>query len=91
MLPLVSGSLAGMGFWVLLPLAGITGAPLERSMPALSLSALVGSPTPLTSFANGRAVVVNMWATWCPPCRREMPALARAQRLHPEIDFVFVN
>lgn len=91
MLPLVSGLLAGMGFWFLLPMAEITGAPPEQGMPALSLIALNGEPIPLAALAKGRAVVVNMWATWCPPCRREMPALAHAQRLHPEISFVFVN
>ena len=36
-------------------------------------------------------MVVNMWATWCPPCQREMPALSRAQVLHPNVSFVFVN
>ena len=36
-------------------------------------------------------MVVNLWATWCPPCRREMPALEEAQRRHPGITFVFVN
>ena len=30
----------------------------------------------------GRALIVNFWATWCPPCLREMPALERFQRAH---------
>ncbi|WP_206675655.1 TlpA family protein disulfide reductase [Marinobacter daqiaonensis] len=36
-------------------------------------------------------MVVNLWATWCPPCRREMPVLAEAQAGQEGIDFVFVN
>ena len=36
-------------------------------------------------------MVINLWATWCPPCRREMPVLRDAQRHHPDITFVFVN
>ncbi|HWS73851.1 MAG TPA: TlpA disulfide reductase family protein, partial [Quisquiliibacterium sp.] len=39
----------------------------------------------------GRPAVVNLWATWCPPCVREMPVLAAAQASKPGIVFVFVN
>ena len=40
---------------------------------------------------RGKVVVVNLWATWCPPCRREMPVLDAARRREPGIRFVFVN
>jgi thiol-disulfide isomerase/thioredoxin len=89
--PLVSGLLAGMVLWVLLPFAGFAGTAPAQRIPALSLTGLDGAPTQLAAATNGRAMVVNMWATWCPPCQREMPALARAQALHPEITFLFVN
>lgn len=36
-------------------------------------------------------MVINLWATWCPPCRREMPVLAEAQRLRSDVSFVFAN
>ena len=62
------------------------GAPI----PAIEVRRLDGSTVALTSFAD-RPVVINLWATWCPPCRREMPAMQMTQRAHPEIAFVFVN
>lgn len=40
---------------------------------------------------QGKPAVINLWATWCPPCRREMPALLAAQKAHPEVRFVWVN
>jgi thiol-disulfide isomerase/thioredoxin len=35
--------------------------------------------------------VVNLWATWCPPCRREMPVFVQAEVDYPGIAFVMIN
>lgn len=40
---------------------------------------------------SGRPYVINLWADWCPPCRREMPAFAAAQAANPDVNFVFLN
>lgn len=40
---------------------------------------------------RGHAVVINFWATWCVPCRQEMPALERAAVAHPEIAFLEID
>lgn len=40
---------------------------------------------------QGRPLVVNLWASWCPPCRREMPALLKASAQHPQVQFLWVN
>jgi len=42
-------------------------------------------------MADGRPMVVNLWASWCPPCVREMPVLEEAQETQKDIAFVFVN
>ena len=65
-------------------------APSAVSLPPLSLSSLEGQPVSLADFA-GKPTVVNLWATWCPPCRREMPALQQAQAANPDVNIVFVN
>lgn len=65
-------------------------SPEKQTLPKLVLSDLEGREVPMPSF-KGQPLVVNLWATWCPPCRREMPELARAQRTHRDVRFLFVN
>ncbi len=66
-----------------LPLAAATAAeqPLRtldpRPAPGFVLEQLSGEKLDLASL-QGRTVILNFWATWCPPCREEMPGLQRA-------------
>src|SRR5207245_1780641 len=39
---------------------------------------------------RGRVVFVNFWATWCPPCREEMPAMEKLYRQHKDEGFVLL-
>lgn len=49
-----------------------------RELANLRFSDGAGRPTSLAAF-RGRVVLLNVWATWCPPCREEMPTLDRLQ------------
>ena len=49
-----------------------------RELPSLRFTGGSGEATSLTAFRD-RVVLLNVWATWCPPCREEMPALDRLQ------------
>ena len=50
-----------------------------------------GTSVTLLQAARGRPVVVNLWASWCGPCREEMPLLAAAQQRESAVGFLFVN
>jgi thiol-disulfide isomerase/thioredoxin len=59
--------------------------------PAVSFVDLTGNTVNLSEF-TGKIVLVNLWATWCEPCLREMPSLARMQlRLGDKITVVAVS
>lgn len=55
------------------------GAGSRQAAPALSGTTLDGSQFTLSSTL-GKVVVINVWASWCTPCRTESPALARAAK-----------
>jgi thiol-disulfide isomerase/thioredoxin len=71
-------------------------APVERkkipdTLPDITLAGIDGKPTKLASF-GGRPLMVNFWATWCAPCRREIPLLnkIREQRKAQNAEIVGV-
>jgi len=58
--------------------------------PEFTLLLPDGRHTSLSDL-KGRPVLINFWATWCPPCRAEMPELLQAARDYPDLVLLAVN
>lgn len=68
-----------------------TGADMRgRTAPGFSLKTPDGKLVSLAAF-KGRPVLVNFWATWCPPCMREMPWLAALQHKYAAQGFAVIG
>ena len=60
------------------------------SAPDFTLDDLNGNPIKLSDL-RGRVVVLNLWASWCPPCRAEMPAMDAVYRAHRDKGLVVIG
>lgn len=64
---------------------------LDEAAPALAYTRVEdGTPSRLAEH-RGKVVLVNLWATWCPPCREEMPDLERLQQDYRERGLVVLQ
>lgn len=79
---------AGVLTWGIID--GLTTKTTPARLPHITLQTLEGSPVSLADTA-GKPTVINIWATWCPPCRSEMPLLAKAAQEHQDVRFLFIN
>jgi thiol-disulfide isomerase/thioredoxin len=72
--------------------AAVRPAEDARKLPVLAFQDADGRPKSLADW-QGRTVLVNLWATWCIPCRKEMPALDALQDKlgSPQFEVVAVN
>ncbi len=82
--------LIGAGFSTQYLLQTETHYPV-LSFPALTQAVQVESQHIAMQQFQGKPTVVNLWASWCPPCHREMPVLQRAHDQYPNIHFVMLN
>ncbi|MCC6002491.1 MAG: TlpA family protein disulfide reductase [Pararhodobacter sp.] len=84
---LLAASLVGLLLWQ--GILQMTPAP-DMPLPATRFAALDGAPATLAGTAGG-PVVINLWATWCPPCRRELPMMMEIAGARPDVRVVFLN
>jgi thiol-disulfide isomerase/thioredoxin len=88
--PLAIALASGACAWALATILIPYHSTVPMKPPAVPVRNLDGDAVNLAIF-QGKPLVINLWASWCPPCRREMPLLDDAQRTHPEVQFVFVD
>ena len=62
-------------------------AQMGATAPDFQLPSLTGEPITLSDY-QGQVILVNTWATWCPPCKAEMPAIHEFYQLHQNDGFV---
>jgi peroxiredoxin len=70
-------------------LEGLTRTPSGQEAPHFTLSDLEGRPVRLADL-RGKVVLLNFWATWCPPCRAEMPSMEGAYRAYRDRGFTIL-
>lgn len=93
--------LLGAVFWTLFPWGpagndptsptdfGAIPAKIQMDAPSLTLADLQGSRHSLSDY-RGQVVLVNLWATWCPPCKAEMPILKEYYSRHAKEGFTVI-
>ena len=72
------------------PTAAEEPAAMPETLPDFTLGDLAGKPTSIRSWP-GKSLIVNFWATWCGPCRREIPLLRELQKQHGAEGFQIVG
>lgn len=70
--------------------AAVSVATTPKRLPELAFQDALGKPHTLADF-HGRTILLNLWATWCVPCRKEMPALDALQAKLGGQDFEVVT
>jgi thiol-disulfide isomerase/thioredoxin len=88
--PWAAASLAAGLFAWLVATTLINESAAPRA-PERSYAAFGRQETVSIAQRKGRPVVLNLWASWCPPCRREMPMMADMAGRNPQADFLFAN
>ena len=72
------------------PPAGVTVAERGAPVPPMSLPGLDGKPVAVPAAYAGRPLLINVWASWCGPCIKEMPDLVKTYERHAPRGFELI-
>ncbi len=73
--------------------AGVTAIADDETQPTLALSNMKGEVVDLQHLQGHKTILINYWATWCPPCISEIPSLmqVKALRQSDDFDIIFIS
>ncbi len=86
---LLTKSVYSLGVNELMTSLGVTSLAEGKIAPGFTLKDLDGKKVSLSDY-RGKLIFLNFWATWCPPCRREMPSMERLYQRFKDEDFVIL-
>ncbi len=69
--------------------AAVKGGLIGNPAPDFTLTNIAGEPVSLSQY-RGQVVILNFWATWCPPCREEMPSMETLYRKYKDQGLVIL-
>jgi peroxiredoxin len=76
--------------WGAILAAGLLSAALNCTAADFTFEGIQGKQIRLSDY-RGKWVLVNFWATWCPPCREELPELVKLHQMHKDRDLVVIG
>lgn len=65
-------------------------SPKALELPNLKLERLTNESVMLSDY-KGKPVVINLWASWCGPCKRELPMMHAMAKQNPDVTFLFIS